>query len=167
MPKNITLQVLKTPKTNLLTGKAEAMRPVQGDIINAWLSTVVATKIGNDYILNGGALSHPRWVYVHITDVPNTQAAKAYRLKENEVLTFLNPDSPVPFSEEEHLPRRLFKYRVEKNDIPAAKRQKLLANGEITVTWAQAKPYIKKKIVTLEMNPVMDTEVILTDEDLS
>jgi hypothetical protein len=167
MPKDLTVTILAHVGTDPLSGKKEAMRYKVGDITQARLSVNVATKVGNDYILGGsGALSNPDVVYVHITDVPNAQAAKAGRLMEDE-RELTARGQPGGGDEGDYISRRLHKYRVEKQDIPAAARQALIDDGEITVTWTQAKPYIKKKVVIDEMDSTTDTEVILTDGDLS
>ena len=58
-------------------------------------------------------------------------------------------------------------YRIPPSILPAAKRNKLLADREITVTWAQAKPFIRKKLVAVDTDASADDETTeLTDGDI-
>lgn len=167
MPKDITLTVLIKVGTSPLQAKAEHQRYKVGDIIQARLSNTIATKVGSDYILGGGgALLSPNMVYVHVTDVPNDKAAKAQRLQDPEI-ALTAAGQPGGEDPGDYTVRRLHRYRLSKSSIPLAARQKLLADGEITVTWAQAKGHIRKKKVIDDMDSKMDTESVLVDGDLT
>ncbi len=59
-------------------------------------------------------------------------------------------------------------WRIPPNILPGVKKNKLIANREITVTWAQVKPFIRKKRVTIDTDRTADDETTeLTDGEIA
>ena len=138
MAKDVTLQIMKmTPGHDLSYDSIkDAARLKKGDIIQVILSTDVATWNVDHYELND-VINSPRTVFVHVTDVPITALNKAFGLTKSQV------DFPVDPEVHRIILRR--KWQVDIQAIPQDVRDQILADGEGTFTWTQAKSYIKNK----------------------
>ena len=126
---DITLQLKKkTPNT-----------PVEevGDIINVWETT------GEDVTFGG------KFLYVHITGVPDISNAKKKRLRDMLVEQDWVGGTDTEL-EMDHLPgptlRNSRRWHIPRGALPVSARRKLREDGEITVTWTKAKPYIRRKL---------------------
>ena len=124
---------------------------LKGDIVSASL-------------MHGEECTNPRFVLVNITGVPDKappsillKRIKRMLEKENFVLEG-NP--PVP----RRLRRR--QWHLKPADLPVGARNTLLADRKITVTWTQAKPYLKRRFVVVEDDVSQDTETPITDDDV-
>jgi len=145
----ITLQImLDAPTHNIDSSIDNSARNKRGDICAVYLTSEVGVTNPDNPM-----------GFIHITDEPD----KAYeKIKErltspirNEVIL----DRPI---------LRKRKWRILASAIPISARNRLLTDREITVTWNQVKPYIRKKIIISQSNPALDDEIIiLTDEDIT
>lgn len=154
MPRDVTLQVVVVAATHSLeTPEKEAARDRVGDIVGAYLTSQVGSPN-----LTG------RLGFIHITGVPD--AIPLRKVRDKLLRPCLNPDVETtrdgsgagdisttldpatnPLSRQRILRKRAF--RIPPSVLTAALRQELLDNREITVTWAQAKPRIRKKFPNL------------------
>lgn len=78
-----------------------------------------------------------------IVKIPGVTVAQVERVIEPQA----EDDSGVPTLEEDGITSRIFRrrrWRVLVDDIPAAIRNQLLTNGEITVTPTQVRNYVKR-----------------------
>lgn len=125
---NITLQILASEKNYEPTKPSEKHR--LGDIVNIYQTSQLTEPPSPNSPL----------VFVHITGVPNTLIEKIKKLKEAK----MGEESPTTGIKE-----FIFRHdwRVDRSMLSASIRQKLLNDRQITVTWEQAKPFIKRKSV--------------------
>ncbi len=79
-----------------------------------------------------------KFIWIHITGVPVTAIRKAKFLAKPSF------DPAFPEDDEVMLSRR--RWRVLLDDLPAGVKATLLAERQITVTWEQAKPFIKDHV---------------------
>ena len=124
---DITLQILAVSKTHNTDNPDNLWK--RGQIANVHVSSDLATLVGNDYNFND--VISGKFVFVHVKNVPVTDFAK---FKER-----LNTENPLGG-------RR--RYRVRVGIIPTTARDKLVADREITITWATAKNYIQNDEIT-------------------
>ena len=125
---DITLHILAENKTHAATN--ESAKWQRGQIVDCSQSADLATLSGNDYLFND--VISGAFVFVHVKDVPVVDFDK-FRAR-------LQTENPLGG-------RR--RYRVDVASIPVSARNKLLADKEITITWATAKNYIQNdEIVT-------------------
>ncbi len=134
MALDISLYVMAFPSTHDLPPEKEYGRYKRGDIVDVYRRSqvITTTKEGQ------------RCVYVHITGVPAPAIRNAKKLMQGY----------YDVNDETLLGRRLF--NIDPQTIPLALRQELAANREITVTWTQAKPYLKN----------LKTGLAVTNEDV-
>ncbi len=149
---NITLQVMLYPANHDLSYNLEkqAVRYRRGDIVKVYLTSEIVEPptIGT------------RMAFIHITGVPDVAPFEDIkniltRSIHNEV--YLN--RPV-------LRRRA--WRLPNANLPQAIKNQLIATQEITVTWTQAKPYIRKKAIVNALDVLQDNEATeITDTDIA
>jgi len=134
---DITLQIMAYPPTHDLSydPAKEARRYKRGDIVAVYLRSEIVEQP-----TAGG-----RMVFVHITDVPIIAIQKAEKL--------MNPHYDL-ININMLLKKRRF--NIDPQSLPVAVRNQLIANREITVTWTQAKPYLKDMVTSL---PVTDGDL--------
>ena len=130
---DITLQVIFNPKTHDLSydTQKQARRYRRGDIVGVMLTG------------NTGLPSFNRpFAFIHITGVPNRPIAQIRaRLTTPafDPLVLVN-DNPA------QLRRR--RWRIPRSILPQGIIDQLIANRQVTVTWAQVKPFVRKKLIS-------------------
>jgi len=172
---DVTLRVFLNPASHDLSSNPpkEAARHRRGDIFNVYQSNAIATLVGGDYILNGGALGRDIFAWIHIRNVPNDRAQQMRRvLTEDSGETkvredgTLDPETGLP--EMQHDPYRHHRWRIPSGAIPAAARATLLAEHEITVGWNAFRDAIRRKVIINRTDPSQDDESnAVTDSELS
>lgn len=136
---NLTLQVIITPANHTLSDPAKnARRYATGDVVDIFNADVVSPFNGTDHILRD-VISDPRFVFVHVRGVPDRTLG---RIKD----TISTPDieyvlvNGEPVSSSYHRRR---KFALLASSVPTAMRNRLMADRQITVTWTQAKNYVR------------------------
>jgi len=171
---DVTLQIILEPSVHDLSYNPErdAMRYRRGDIHAGHLSTDVATFNGGtgDYNITEG-IGSSTFGYIHITGVPVNLAVKARSVlsqSTSETGMFEKNDPELgPIMIEESDPYRICRWRIPRSVLPPAMLTALLADREITTTWALAKPRIRRKIVAVRLDPLQDDETnAVVDGDL-
>jgi len=149
---DITLQVvLNAPNHTLSNAQNTAARYRRGDIVGVYKRSEVVESPSN-----------PRLGFVHITGVPIT-LRQFERVKRRLTTGKYAPE--VGLAGRTTLRRR--KWRLLASAVPLAARNTLMAQGEITVSWAVVKPYFRRKVITNNLDPSLDDETnTLTDADL-
>ena len=149
-----TLQVIVNAPTHLLAKPEHAaMRHRNGDVIDLIPTAELADLIGSEYKIRG-EIRNPRFSFIHISDFPDEQFERARR-RITEMITAASDKL------------RLSRYRVLFSALPAPVRTALRDDREITMTWAQAKSVIRKKIITVILDPQQDDEsTSIVDADL-
>lgn len=135
---NLTLQVIITPANHPLSDPAKrARRYTAGDVVDIFDADVVAPFNGTDHILRD-VISDPRFVFVHVRGVPDRPLG---RIKDTlgaaDIEYGLVNGEPVIIAF-----HRRRKFSLLTSSVPAALRNKLLADRQITVTWTQVKDYV-------------------------
>ena len=149
---DITLQVMIEPPTHDLSYDAakNAARNRRGDVIGVYLTSDV-TEPPNP---NG------RLGFIHITGVPDVLSFD--RIRERLTSAFHDPLLVT-----EKVMWRKRKWRIRASVIPAGARNTLLTTKELTVTWLQAKPYLRRKEVFNRLDVTADDETAeLSDVDV-
>jgi len=145
---DITLQVVIDAPAHAIRGDAKiACRYRAGDIVGVYLS---------DEIL---APPNPstRMGFVHITNAPDTYSFNTIK----RVLT-----QPIITTHGGVDRRRA--WRIPPSILPISARTTLINDREISYSWAQARPYVRKKLVVSLYDPSQDDEdTALVDEDLN
>ena len=154
---NITLQiVLRAPNHTLSNAQNTAARYRRGDIVGVYKRSEVVESPSN-----------PRLGFVHITGVPIT-SQQFERVKRRLTTGMYSPEVGLAgrgLAGRTTLRRR--KWRLLASAVPLAARNTLMAQGEITVSWAVAKSYFRRKVITNNLDPSLDDETnTLTDADL-
>ncbi len=149
----ITLQIMiNAPTHALATPEKTAMRHRNGDVLGVHKTSDFATLADGEWKWND-VISSPRSVFVHVTDVPTNLAKKIWRLARG-----------IKVASESLRVRR---YRIPPSVVPTAFRDKLLADKEATITFTQAKTFIRKKVISNALDPSLDNEdTQLVDGDL-
>ena len=119
---DVTLQVMAFPSTHTLPPHKEPGRYKRGDIVNVYPKLQQTSPISHNI----------RSVFIHITGVPSSAIARAKKLMKSET-DETNEDEPL-------IRRRQF--NIDPQSLPAGIKAQLLANREVTVKWAQAKPFL-------------------------
>lgn len=153
---DITLHIIANPATHELEGMKAAMRYRRGDILDVYRANKYATlQSDGNYKLNKSP-GHPRFVFIHIKNIPDTLDKQKIKAKLIATVDLL--DDTV----------RRRKWHIPPSILPSAFKQKLLAEKEITVEFATVKAYIRKKLTPIILDPDSDDiTTSLTDEDLS
>lgn len=140
---DVCLHVMLTPANHALPQDKADRRLSGGDIIDIFPASAVGTLISNDYMPNDVIGSH-RLGFVFIKDVPISVLNKARQalIKSHKSVT---PEDNVQL-----LLRRI--WGIDVQSVPVAARNKLLADRYITVTWLQAKSYIKNKVTATNLS---------------
>ncbi len=171
---DVTLQIMLEPATHDLSYNPEkaAARFRRGDIFAGHLAPDVATLTSGTYNITEG-IGSTVFGYVHITGVPTNLAVKARNVLifgTSETAIEVKPD-PVTGLDEEHVSLddwRLRRWRIPRSALTPGSLNKLLADREITITWAKVKPRIRKKIIAVRLDPLQDDETTeLTDADVT
>ncbi len=174
--KDITLEIILDPSTHDLSYdlNKEAGRYRRGDIVHFWLAEEHATLDANgDYRLIAGAAGVKVFGYIHIRNVPNPRAARMRDVlmsstgetkevvKTHPLLPGEAPTETVPDM------FRKRKWRIRRGVMTPTIRDRLLAEREITGTWQQMKPLIRRKIIIIRNDASQDDESnSLQDSDL-
>jgi len=117
-----------------------------------------ADWVGGEYIIR--AVIKPWHAVIFITGIPDGPNAKAKALRIRQLLMAGNRDGSGVL-----IRRRV--WRIPPAILPSALRTKLQTTQTATVTWDQAKPYIRKKIVNVLTDATQDDETSqLTDADV-
>lgn len=111
-------------------------------------------------IMHNEECTHPRFVLVNITDLPD-KAPPAVILKRMKTM-LERPAMVQAFSEQ----TRRRAWRVNYEGLPANVRKTLLEDRKITVPWTVAKSHIGKRIVTNVDQPETDTLIYIKDGDV-
>lgn len=119
---DVTLQVMAHPSNHTVPAEQEDRRYRRGDIVRVYPRLNQTSPISNK----------TRSVYIHITGVPSTAIQKAKRLMQVQRSGSTVNDVIV----------RRRQFRIDPQTLPQVVRDTLLADGEIEVTWVQAKPYL-------------------------
>lgn len=151
----MTVQIMVNAPTHDLSydpAKA-AMRHRNGDIIGVYNTAQNAVLLGNTWHWNG-VISSPRSVFIHIRNLPANLGAKA----ERRLMGRIKPATEV---------FRLSKYRLPPSILPPPMQAALIADREITMSWAQFKFLCRKKSITVLLDPSQDDEsTSIVDGDL-
>lgn len=141
-------------------------REEQGDVIDVFLTPP------------GGSMPNAgvKFYFIHITGFPDMDAAKAKRIRDK--LTAFDHVGRGTFDPKTGLEdtdlRNSRVWHVPRGALPASIRNQLRNNGEVTVTWDQAKSRIRRKLVKIlrddstngdAYDPVQSTEI--TDPDIA
>lgn len=117
-------------------------------------------------LMHNEECSNARFVLVNITGVPDKAppdvllARIKYMLEEPESIIINISDAPTKSR------RRRRAWNIKPANIPQVIRTQLLADRKITVTWIQAKPFLLKRFVVDDANPLLDNETSITDNDI-
>lgn len=164
---DISLQIVIDGNTKSLGGYKDAAKSRAGDVIDAIDTASFATLVGGEYRVNGG-IGSVRLGFIHITGVPTTvskvrQLIKGGLHKKQTVtddVTGLQRNVDVATL-------RKHKWRINPADVPLAARNKLIAQREITITWTQAKNFLKRKTVVSELDATQDSTTLIVDSDVA
>jgi len=149
---DITIQIMLVPPTHDLSASPEkdAARYRRGDIVSVYLSSEIteapspASRLG----------------FVHITAVPDSIPFSKIK---SELLS--SSYDPVILIDPDVWRKR--KWRIPASVLPVDVRNTLLADREVTFTWSQVKPYVRKKIIYNKLNSSTDDESnVLVDVDV-
>ena len=164
MSKDFTAQVIYQPSTHQMDdAKQNAQRYQVGDVI-----AVEPIERHNTYNAETGdwirnSSINPKFLYINVTNVP--ESIDYHRLVEEERVANGSPVL-VEVQENPTIRRRMRKFHINPSLIPLAGRQKLLADGQITVTFAAFKNVAEKKSVTNKLDQTTDTDDLITDTDV-
>jgi len=126
----------------------EAMRYRVGDVFDVFLTPA-----------NFTFSMDTRFGFIHITNVPDVYSIETIKKALSApVRSTVIIDNPPLY--------RRRKWRIKPSAIPVGARNAMIANHELTVTWTQAKPYIRKKVVIDNLNAALDddsTELVESD----
>jgi len=148
---DITVELLATPKTHALNDTAkEARRYRRGDVVEVFLRSEVTEPPS----------PNSPFVFIHVTNVPENKTFEQVKaIIMQPVLEPLVIISPAIY--------RRRKFRVLFSELPQFVQDILTADKELTVSWAQAKNYVRKKNVTVFLDQSTDDETqFITDADL-
>jgi len=153
----ITLQVMVNAPTHVIdtsfVANKAAMRRRNGDILAVHNTQNFATLNGNDWNWNE-PISSPRSVFIHIRDIPANLVPLARQRLTGKVK-----------AASERI--RIRQYRIPPGIMPQPVIDALQADREVTMDWTQAKTIIKKKSVTVVLDPDQDDEsTSVVDADL-
>ena len=170
---DVTLRVFLNPASHDLSYNPQkaAFRNRRGDIFHVYLSDTIATLVGNDYILDGGALGRDLFAWIHIRNVPNARARQMHRVLtqdsgETRLSDELDPETGLPQIVSDAYRRH--RWRIPQSVIPAAARATLLAEHEITVGWSNFRNAIRRKVIISRTDPSQDDESnSVTNSELS
>jgi len=152
---DITLQIIIRPATHALEGMEAACRYRTGDIIDVYRANRFAELQEDGNYLMQSQMGNDVFCYIHIKDVPDTLNRQRIKAKLLEPVTILD-----------ELVRRKM-WHIPPSILPVAFRQRLLADREATVTFIQAKNYIRRKTTPVLLDPDQDDiTTTLTDGDL-
>ena len=146
-----------SPKTPPVGREAMAYRP--GHFVAVYPATRVADKVGQNYLAKGG-VGMPRTGYIHVIDVPDTISFKRVR----RVVTNAYRVWALPEVNPRRIKKRRRLFRLRPSLVPAAARNRLLADREITVTFTQFKNFVRKLTVVDVDDPTTDTETVALDD---
>ncbi len=131
----------------------------------------IASCVGDDYILDGGALGRDIFAWIHVRNVPNARAQQMRRVltrNSGETREREEPDPETGLPEIHDDPYRLRGWRIPHSVIPAAAKATLLAEHEITVSWNAFRDAIRRKVITNRTDVSQDDESnVVTDADLT
>lgn len=164
MSKDFTAQVIYQPAIHQLNDDMEeAQRYVVGDILAVWPVEDHSTfdVDSGDWLLNDEM--NPKFLFIHVTGVPNARDPR--KLMEGE---FVANGSPLLVDVQENplIRRRARKFKIKPSLIPAAGRAKLLADKQITVTFAAFKAVVQRKTVIVKLDSTQDTHDLLVNGDM-
>ena len=164
MSKDFTAQVIYQPSTHQMGNpKHNAQRYQVGDVIAVEPIALHNTydEGTGDWVRNNAI--NPKFLYINVTGVPNSIDPR--RLTEEEVIA---NDSPILIEVQENptIRRRMRKFHINPSLIPLAGKQKLLADGQITVTFAAFKSVVQRKVVNVTLDSSQDTNDLITDTDV-
>lgn len=158
----ITLQIMVNAPTHeirhrnfdgAIDPEQTAARYRNGDIIAVHNTANSATFIAGAWRWND-VISAPRSVFVHISNLPNNLAPKARR----RLTGSMRAGSDL---------LRRKQYRLPPSALPVPVQDALRDDREVTMTWAQAKTVIRKKIINVVLDPSQDDETTsIVDGDL-
>jgi len=153
---DITLHIILKPADHALEGIRAASRLAKCDIIDVYKAEKYATlQDDGNYLLDSPPL-HPRFGFVHIKNVPDILKEINIKNKLLEAVEILGQ------------PVRRKKWHIPPSILPDVVKKKILTDKEITVQWAIAKSYIRKKTTPVILNPSQDDiSGVLTDGDVS
>lgn len=159
---DVTIRIMLTEPTHAMSDEVRATTIKIGDPIEVFFSDKWANLVNGEYVAwcnNGNENSG----LIHILGVPDAISLNEFAgrmlMPEEVVLDF-------PFAEPYVKLRRRTKFGVALADLPNAFRRNFLRTREATVTWAMAKQYIKRKLVTSTTDTSSDTRQVLTDGDI-
>lgn len=149
----ITLQIMVNAPTHPLdTPEKEAYRYRNGDPIQLYMSDDIATWSGTEYLMSP-APTHPRFLYFHITEVPDRLIPNVRRLCERHSV-----------ANEKYRKRR---FRIPPAVMAPVALSRILSDRQMTFNWQAAKQLIRKKLVTNIADSSTDDETTrLQDGDL-
>ena len=150
---NVTLQVMLNAPDHPLEGMKAAARYKTGDILNVYITENCATLQGDSSYKLNSPCTHPRFAFVHITGVPDISINTIRKKLSIAIEDNTDPEKPT-------LVRRRL-WHIPTSIVPVGIRQTLLTDHEVTLTWSQVKPYIRKKLVSNALAP--DTDNITTE----
>jgi len=172
---DVTLEIMLDLPTHDLSYNPEkaAARYRHGDILDIIRSIDFAAKdVNGDYRITEG-IGHPRFGYIHVTDVPADRARKMREVltahtPETKQVADSDPETGLPTTKVVSDTYRQRRWRIPRSVIPAAAKTKLLSEREITVDWTTFRDKIRRKAVTNRLDPLLDNESnAVTDADLS
>jgi hypothetical protein len=182
---DITLTVVLNPATHALATDKQARRLKRGDIVAVDLTTSVESPSGRlGHIHITGVPNRPLdFVRQKLTESLYTLEPYTDTIDETRYMRWLvrghwplfdifpnvvnNGDGTYTATGERQMPARKAKWRIPASILPVNIRNTLLTNREITVTWEQAKPFIRKKVVANRLNATQDDETTeLADGDI-
>jgi len=160
---DLMLRVMINPSDDVRTGLEQANRWKPGDIVNVHRAQDHADiDGGGDYHVRGGINPNIRAGFIFVRNVPNSLALKAKEILElahYDELLLLGPGKVMVRKRKWHVPPSI---------IPTAARNELLNNREITFTWNQVKPYVRRKSFSSLTDDSGDNiDIQLADNDLS
>jgi len=138
---NITLQIiLNAPAHDLSYDPAkEARRLARGDLIAIFDADVVAPYNGSEHILRD-IITGDRFCFIHVQNIPDRPISQLReKLLAADVSVGVDDDGK-PLITAYH---RRKKWGAIVSNIPAAIRNRLISDKQITITWTQAKNYIE------------------------
>lgn len=167
---DLTMAVMGSVATHDLSARSllkEASRLRRGDPMDVYRSRDLAVLTNGVYRFRE-PITSPRWVFIHIREVPNAIALRMKSRLTQAILADNGSALSLDPTVSHVVTIRRRRFRVLLGAMPVTMRNRLLTNKEITLTWDQARGHIRKKIVVDERDATRDDETTaVSDADLT
>jgi hypothetical protein len=145
---NISLQVFLNPPNHALSGQQNAARYIRGDVVGVFETESLADWVDGEYRHKDAFIN--KWVFLHVTDAP-------YTIDKIKTALMSGASSETTLS-------RKRKMMIDPANISDDLHNKLILQGEVTVTFDELFSHIKNKDITNNFDASTDNLVSISDK---